>query len=70
MKKEITTKQIQKTKEQLELLIGELLDRYESMVPMVIEKIELGEDEETGKNVVIVHDFLNFNADMFIKPEK
>jgi len=74
MKKQVTIQEIEQTRQALELSIGRLIDAYETMVPMVVEEIEIGQDELTKKNIVMIKDFLTTNSDVYIKgtsePEK
>lgn len=65
--KKISIKEIEQTREALELSIARMIDHYESIVPMRVEEIEILEDEETGKNVIYIKDMLGSNSKIYLK---
>jgi len=70
MEKDITIKEIEDLRVQAQNLIGEILDKYESMCPMVVESIEIGADEDTRRNVITFKDFYAANKETYIKPSE
>ena len=70
MRKQKTIQEIEQIREALELSIGRMIDYYETIVPMVVESIELYEDEVTGKTLVSLKDYLTTNSDVYIKGEE